>query len=177
MATVQEERLEQRFRLWDNDGDGDVDKSDYQTEADQILANLGESADSPRGAALVNAYLGMWDFLADKAGVGSDGALSLDQFKAVIEAEMLSQGNAGFANVARPTIQAIVSLLDKNGDNQISVTEFQGWLDAIGVDGSKTEEIFAAVDANGNGFLTVDELVNAVRDFHAGTSDVELLGG
>lgn len=176
MATVQEERLERRFALWDNDNDGDVDKSDYKAEAEEILSNLGADAGSPKGKAVMDAYLGMWDYLAEKAGVGSDGALSLDQFKSVVHGEVLEAGNAGFANVVRPTIQAIVSLLDKNGDNQISPTEFNGWMSAIGVDPSQGEDAFHQIDTNGNGYLSVDELVNAVRDFHAGTLDVALLG-
>lgn len=176
MATVQEERLELRFKLWDNDGDGDVDRSDWDAEAKQILANLGESEASPKGKAVLDAYIGMWEYLAEKSGVGADGALSLDEFKAVIEGEVLSNGNAGFANVVRPTIQAIVSLLDTSGDGQISPAEFGHWLAAIGVDASEAEDAFNAIDANGNGFLSVDELVNAVRDYHAGTSDVALLG-
>lgn len=176
MATVQEERLEQRFKLWDNDGDGDVDKADWEAEASEILSNLGVDPGSPKGAAVTNAYTGMWEYLAGAAGVGTDGALSLDQFKAVVEAEMLANGNAGFANVLRPTIGAIVQLLDVNGDNQISPTEFTGWLKAVGVPDTDADAAFAAIDTNGNGYLSVDELVNAVRDFHAGTIDVPLLG-
>ncbi len=177
MATVQEERLERRFQLWDNDGDGDVDKSDYRAEAEEILSNLDASSTSPKGKAVMDAYLGMWDYLAEKAGVGADGALSLDQFKAVVQAEVLDAGNAGFANVVRPTIQAIVALLDKNGDNQVSPEEFKGWMAAIGVDPSEGEDAFQQIDTNGNGYLSIDELVNAVRDYHAGTLDVALLGG
>jgi hypothetical protein len=76
----------------------------------------------------------------------------------------------------RPTISAIVTLLDKNGDHQISPTEFKGWLQAVGVSDDDADASFAAIDANGNGYLTIDELVNAVRDFHRGTLDVPLLG-
>ena len=176
MATVQEERLELRFKLWDNDNDGDVDRSDWETEASDILANLDVDPASPKGVAMTSAYLGMWDYLSTAAGVGSDGQLSLDAFKAVVEAEMLASGNAGFANVLRPTISAIVQILDVNGDNQISPDEFKGWLKAVGVDESDADASFSAIDTSDNGYLSIDELVNAVRDFHAGTLDVPLLG-
>jgi Ca2+-binding EF-hand superfamily protein len=176
MATVQEERLEQRFRLWDNDGDGDVDKADWESEANEILSNLDVDPASPKGSAVKDSYSQMWEYLAGAAGVGTDGALDLDAFKAVVEAEMLKDGNAGFANVLRPTITAIVQVLDVNGDNQISPNEFTGWLKAVGVPDTDADSAFAAIDTNGNGYLSIDELVNAVRDFHAGTLDVPLLG-
>jgi len=175
MASKVQERIEQRFALWDTDGDGDVDRSDFETEGKSIVQSLGESENSPRGRAVINGYLELWNALAELGGVGSDGSLTAEQISAVGE-QAFDKGAAGFAELARPTIRAIVDLCDTDGDGQISVDEFGRWMDAIGVDKPSAEESFSKIDTNGSGSLSVDELVNATRDFHLGDLDVPLLG-
>lgn len=175
MATS-DDRLEQRFRLWDVDNDGRIERSDFEAEATRIVQAFGEDANSPRGYGLMQSYLNMYDFLAAKAGVGPEG-LGLDQFRAVVQAEMLDQGNAGFARVLRPTITAIVQLCDVTGDGEINQAEFGRWLNAIGGDaGTNPAEAFRRIDTSGNGTLSVEELVEAVKQYHFGVSDTALLG-
>jgi hypothetical protein len=175
-TTVQEERLVKRFNHWDEDNNGTLEKRDFEAEAKAIVEGFGETTGSPRGGAVVHAFDAMWGQLAEWAGVGSDGSLTLEQFVQVVDEHMLKEGNAGFARLLRPCIQAIVGLVDTDGDGLVNPDEFKVWLAAIGVDESTATTAFGDIDANGDGQLSVDELVNAVRDFHAGTLDVSLLG-
>jgi Ca2+-binding EF-hand superfamily protein len=172
--TIAQDRLEQRFKLWDTNGDGVIDRSDFEAEAQQIVRAFGEDENTPRAAQVVTAFRQMWDFLAGKIGTTS---LSLEQFKQVSLDQIISQGDAGFARVLRPTIQAIVTLCDIDGDGRIDPREFGNWLRAIGADPSRAAELFRRVDADGDGYLSVDELVRAVQAYHEGTLDVSLLGG
>ncbi|MDA0568084.1 EF-hand domain-containing protein [Streptomonospora sp. S1-112] len=169
---TERDRLNERFSFWDNNGDGQIDRSDFEAEAREIIRSLNEDEASPRARAVLDAYTQMWDYLASKAGKSS---LNAEEFAQVAEAEIISQGDAGFSRVLRPTIRAIVDLLDTDGDSRVSPDEFTRWLGAIGVQ-SDSSEIFRQIDTNGNGYLTVDELLAAVRDYHLGRNDVPLLG-
>lgn len=175
-ASVHDIRLKRRFELWDSNGDGSIDKSDYETEARRILQSFGEQENSPKGRALMSAYLGMWDKLATKAKVGPQGQVSLDQFMRVSEQELVEGGDAGFDRNLRPTIEAIVDICDTDGDGEVNQQEFKRWMRAAGVDERQADQAFAQVDANANGHLTVEELVDAVRLYHQGKSEVNLLG-
>lgn len=175
-TTVQEERLVQRFNHWDEDNSGTIEKRDFDAESAKIVAGFGETETSPRGAAVVQAFAQMWEQLASWGGVGTDGSLTLEQFVAAVDKHMLAAGDQGFAALLRPTIQAIVGLVDTDGDGLVNPDEYKVWLAAIGVDESTAVDTFHQIDENGDGQLTVDELVHAVRDFHAGTLDVSLLG-
>ena len=177
MAVVdkQQERLEERFRLWDNDGDGRVEREDFEAEARGILQNFGEPDTSPKGRALMSGYMAMYDYLAELGGVGSAG-FTLDQFIAVAKEHIIEKGDEGFARVVRPCIRGIVDLCDTDGDGKVEPEEFKRWTDAIGVDRSQADEAFRQADRNNNGWLSVDELVNAVRDYHLGRMDAPLLG-
>ena len=88
-ASVQDSRLKRRFELWDNNGDGAIDRSDYESEARRILQGFGEQENSPKGRALLSAYSTMWESLADKAGTGPQGQVTLEQFIQITEREIV----------------------------------------------------------------------------------------
>ncbi|HWE88245.1 MAG TPA: EF-hand domain-containing protein [Pseudonocardiaceae bacterium] len=177
MATAtQNKRLEQRFKLWDTDGDGRISAKDYESEARTILKNLSEPMDSIRAKHLMTAFQHLWEFVAKKAGIQTNGYLSYDQFQTVTHEELIHPGDEGFSRVLRPTIRAIVDLVDKEGDGKVNLPEYRKWLKAVGVDAAKAEQAFNQLDAGNEGELTVDELVHAVRDYHLGRIDVPMLG-
>jgi Ca2+-binding EF-hand superfamily protein len=173
-TAVQNDRLRQRFQKWDVNGNGVVERSDYEAEAMRILQSFGEPPSSPKGRALMDAYLGMFDQMARATG---SQEIAEDQFVDYIESQMFGRGEAGFNRVLRPTIQAIVNLCDTDGDGEVSPSEFNRWMKAVGVPESQATQAFRQLDKDGSGNLSTDELIEAVRDFHAGTLDVPLLGG
>jgi Ca2+-binding EF-hand superfamily protein len=172
---TQTKRLRQRFELWDTDHDGIVQRADYEAEAVRTVRAFDESPESATGRQVISSYLGIWDYLAPKAG-GTKGSLTADQFVSVVENEVLSAGGAGFNKVLRSTIEAIVALCDTDGDSQINPREFRKWGKAIGLSQNEADEAFQKIDADHDGHLDIDELVDTVRDYHLGTSDVPLLG-
>ncbi|TSB23358.1 EF-hand domain-containing protein [Streptomyces benahoarensis] len=172
---VQEERLQRRFQLWDRDGDGRIDRSDWENEAQRILRAFETAPSSDRGEAVLTAYLGMWDYLAGHAGIEDGGSLGFDQFRDLAGRQLLDRGPEGFDEVLRPTIGSIVGLCDTDGDGQVDPEEFRSWIRAIGSPEETAETAFQAIDADGDGKLTVEELVQAVHKYHAGELDVALL--
>ncbi|SDC53559.1 EF-hand domain-containing protein [Actinokineospora iranica] len=175
-ASVQDSRLKRRFELWDSNGDGTIDRSDYETESRRILQAFGEPETSAKGRALMSAYLGLWDKLAKVTGVDAAGGVSIDQFVEASERELIDGGDAGFDRNLRPTIEAIVDLCDTDGDGEVSLPEFHRWMRAVGVDERQADEAFHDLDTDGSGHLSVAELVDAVRDYHQGKNDIPLLG-
>lgn len=175
-TAVKNDRLKKRFEKWDVNGNGKIEKSDFEGEATRIIGAFGEDPASPQARAVRDSFVAMYEYLASKAGAGPNGSLSEKQFAEVIEAQIFQEGDAGFDRVVRPTIAAIVGMCDTDGDGEVNQKEFAKWLDAIGVEPSAAAPAFSAIDVNGNGKLTVDELVHAVRDYHLGKIDVSLLG-
>ncbi|MGW2161035.1 EF-hand domain-containing protein [Nonomuraea sp. NPDC001699] len=165
-------RLEERFRLWDNDGSGAIERSDFENEADGIIEGLGVQG-TPQAQQLKQAYLAMFDHLAGAVGASR---LDQEQFVRAAEQEIISRGDAGFAQVVRPTIQAIVNVLDRDDDGEVDSSEMAKWFAAIGLDGHVADEAFRQMDTDGTGRLSVSELVDAVRDYHLGKNDIPLLG-
>jgi Ca2+-binding EF-hand superfamily protein len=173
---AQVERLLQRFALYDIDKDGRIDRGDLEREARRIVEAFDEPESSPKAQALLHAYPHMWDHMLQQSDHDAGQALTADQFVAIVNAQMLSQGAVGFSNMLRPSIRAMVDLCDVDGDGQVNPVEFRKWLGAIGNDRIDADAVFRQVDADRNGQLSVEELVAAVGKYHAGELDAPLLG-
>jgi Ca2+-binding EF-hand superfamily protein len=169
-------RIKQRFDRWDADGDGALDRSDFEREAADIAAAFGKNIESRQGRALRNAFRSLFDYHACKAGVGPDGRITEGQFLDIYERLMFHQGELSFNRVLRPVIQALIGLCDANNDGHINRTEFATWLHGLGVGPVDARKAFDRIDTNGDGELSVEELLKAVRDFHYGRLDATMLG-
>jgi Ca2+-binding EF-hand superfamily protein len=169
------DRLKQRFEKWDSDGNGVLERSDFEQEAKAVAQNFGTDINSPKGQNLHKAYSGLFDHQARQAGVPANGQISLSQFVRANE-QLMQQGEADFNRMMRPLVRALIDLCDDNHDGSINQTEYAKWLKAIGVDASTARSTFAQIDTNGDNELSEDELLAAVRKFHFGELDVPLLG-
>ncbi|MGW0758933.1 EF-hand domain-containing protein [Streptomyces sp. NPDC002814] len=175
-TAVANDRLVKRFEKWDTDGNGVLEASDFQGEAARIAQNLGKSADSPEVQELHSAFQGLYQHLAQKAGVPAGGAISREQFLDATGEMLFKEGEASFNRALSPVVKALIRLCDDNHDGEIDAREFQAWLSAVGVPASQAGKMFQKVDTNGDGRLSEDELLQVVRDFHFGRLEVDLLG-
>ncbi|MGP3924272.1 EF-hand domain-containing protein [Streptomyces sp. 8N616] len=175
-TAIATDRLVKRFEKWDADGNGALERGDFEEEAAKIAHAFGKSPDSGEVQALRDAFHSLFDYLVREAGVPAEGPLSKDQFLSVTENLIFQGGEANFNRALGPVVKAIIGLCDKNADGQINAGEFEAWLAGIGVDRAEAQEAFRRVDKNGDGELSLEELLAAVRDYHFGRLEVELLG-
>jgi Ca2+-binding EF-hand superfamily protein len=174
-TAIANDRLKQRFEKWDSDGNGVLERSDFEQEAAGVVRAFGADSNSREAQAVKRAYNELYDYQANQAGVGPNGRIPLEQFIAVNE-RVLQQGDTGFDRMMRPVVKSLIGLCDDNHDGSINQSEYAKWLKAVGVDASTARSTFSQIDTDGDGELSEDELLAAVRNFHAGKLDVPLLG-
>ncbi|MDT0270787.1 EF-hand domain-containing protein [Streptomyces sp. DSM 44915] len=167
-------RLSKRFDKWDFDRNGVLEREDFEQEAARIARSFGASATSPEAVALRDAFFGLFDYLVAQA----DGATSLsrEEYQRAASDLVYVQGEAAFNRALGPVVSGLVGLCDKDADGQINGEEFASWLTALGLDSASAKESFQQVDADGDGQLSEEELLAAIRQYHFGQLDVELLG-
>jgi hypothetical protein len=183
MPTVQEERLARRFKLWDKDGDGKIGLADYQAEVKRVASAFGESENSPKAKAAMDAVTALWPDPSKVPGlpggvggmIGGVAAqaqsltqLNVDQFTAVVNSVLLAPGEGAYDTFLAPYIRALASLCDTDGDGQVNAEDYSRGATAMGIDGSVANATFSNLDADGDGKVSVDAIVDAVRDFHFG---------
>ena len=176
MASAKHERLQRHFESLDVDADGHLEPEEWEAPARRILEALGEPSTSPRAQVVIASYQKMWNYLAEQAGTGTS-TLTLGQFEQVIDSHIANPDDTDFSDVLRDAIKAVAGLFDRDAKGAVTPEGFTSWLRAVGADTSKAQETFRQIDVDDDGDLTVDELMQAVRDYHAGKLDVSVLGG
>ena len=177
-ASKSQEVWELRFKHFDADNDGRIDRSDFRQEATDIIRAFGADPDLPHARALIASYEGVYDYIASKAGkVGAnDEGLSLTDYVSTSLAMITDRGNVGFSQVLGPVAQAIATLCDTDGDGNISREEYGRWLTIVGVADDDAEQSFEQIDANNDGIVSIDELIDAAKKYTLGESDLKMLG-
>jgi Ca2+-binding EF-hand superfamily protein len=175
MASANHERLREHFESLDVDADGHIELEEWEAPARRILAALGESDTSPEAQAVLGSYEKMWNYLAEHAGPDTS-RLTLGEFEQVVDSHVVNPDDADFNNVLRDAVGAVAKLVDRDAKGAVTPEGFTSWLRAVGADPSKARETFRRIDVDDDDDLTVDELVQAVRDYHVGKLDVSVLG-
>ena len=175
MASGQHDRLRRHFDSLDADADGHIELEEWEAPARRILETLGEPSTSARAKTVVASYQKMWNYLAGRDGTGTS-TLTLGQFEQVIDSHIVNADDADFSAVLRDAISAVAGLFDRDAKGAVTPEGFTNWLKAVGADTSKAQETFRQIDVDDDGDLTVDELMQAVRDYYAGKLNVSVLG-
>ncbi|MFI7679979.1 EF-hand domain-containing protein [Actinophytocola sp. NPDC049390] len=94
--------------------------------------------------------------------VDTDGRITIDEVLGVVD-----DLAADIAPVAA-TATAMFEAIDANGDGRISAAEYRQLIETWTGRPTDTDEVFALLDGDGDGYLTVGEFVVLWTEFWAG---------
>jgi Ca2+-binding EF-hand superfamily protein len=141
---------------------------------DALQSLLSSNSSSPQTTGFGQASTNPFDFSTSTAPSGTpapaSGANGFSQISPATMSALLaaqSQSSAATTNSA-PTspssaLQNLFSLLDTNGDGQISKSEFENALGAGGTNIAQADSVFSKLDTNGDGSVSVSELSSALK--------------
>ncbi|WP_327086153.1 EF-hand domain-containing protein [Nonomuraea sp. NBC_01738] len=155
-------KLDRAFDHIDVSGGGEIEREDLLGLGARILVGFGESPTSATGSRLVDGFDGIWTELAP----ASDARISREEFHAAMVSAFV-EGDR-FDPVFRPAVEAVAALCDTDRDGQVGPGEFRVMLNAFGTAYDDVDEAFDRLDQNGDGSLSVDELVEAARQYYTG---------
>lgn len=154
------------FSLYDTDGNGTVEQSDFERVAERWAQRAGLAPDSGPYADIHDTLLGIWSLVRTMGRPDGDG-VTLDGWmvaaERVVEAkddeDMLEQGY-------REPARRLFGVMDRDGDGRVSEAEYEAYLGAYGVEGEPARVAFGHLDRDGDGAITADEWVENVVEFY-----------
>ena len=164
MNDLQERKIRHLFRLSDFNGDGHVDKTDYERTVNIFAQMRGLAPDSAGYHTFYSVYLNQWEDLRANVDSDNDGRVSYEEFVAH-QARILADEEY-FNRTIGNTAHGILATMDADRDGKINLDEFQAAHAAWQVDPITSESIFRVIDRNGDNFVTHDEMVEAVRRYY-----------
>jgi Ca2+-binding EF-hand superfamily protein len=162
--SVLERKYAKRFEMLDADGSGMVDRADFELLADRLVKGLGVTPGSPKAGRVRDGYLELWSSLRRTIG---DGGNELSKPAFISGLMRMAGDRAGFKRIIEPLARLNLSLCDADGDGTLNEAEFVNLLklfNSTSVDDAS--EIFHRLDTSGDGFLSLDEILDALCDFY-----------
>lgn len=155
-----ERRIAARFAVFDQDGNGYIDREDFSGAAKALLAEFGTTARSDRGQALYIGAEAFWQGMAGIADRDGDQRITREEFVngAV---KRLRDNPERFAEIARPFLHAALAVADTAGDGAVGVGNTARVLKVLGLAEDLAGTVAAALDADGDGRIDEEEIVRA----------------
>jgi hypothetical protein len=160
------DRLSAQFDVFDRIGDGVLAREDFEAKARAVLDEFGVDPDSPPGRQLMTAADGFWDGLCRRATISPEGKMSKDDFVAA-NMKVLVGSPDGFQILVRPWVHAEFVVADLNQDDRLEPDEWARLLRTRGHDEQTIRQRLAAADIDGDGGVTLHEVMSAAYRFYA----------
>src|SRR3954470_3492507 len=132
VSSEYEHRIAARFAGFDQDGNGYIDREDFNAAAKAVLSAFDTAARSDKGQALFGGAEAFWQGMAGIADRDGDQRITRDEF--VNGAVKRLRDNPGrFAEIARPFLHAALAVADGDADGAVTVQEVGRALRVLGV--------------------------------------------
>ncbi|MFD8419746.1 MULTISPECIES: EF-hand domain-containing protein [Streptomyces] len=160
VSTEYERRIAARFAGFDQDGNGYIDREDFNAAAKSVLAEFGTAARSDKGQALYVGAEAFWQGMAGIADRDGDQRINRDEFVngAV---KRLRDNPDRFGEIARPFLHAALAVADTDGDGAATVEDAERVLRALGVSDEIAALAAGALDTDADGRIGESEVVTA----------------
>ncbi len=165
LTEFQAAKLERRFELLDADEDGYITAADYDLAAARVCEAFDFAEDSAQYEKVHVIYLRLWVALSRRLDPQAAGRISRPQFVAA-STQVIVEAEEGYDRYIGPIAQTIFDLIDADDSGTLEVEELTTWFNAYGVCADDAQRAFKAVDRNGDGVLSVDEVQKAIREFY-----------
>ncbi|MFB9908780.1 EF-hand domain-containing protein [Allokutzneria oryzae] len=157
-----------RFAMFDVDGNGQLEAEDFEQLAARLVGALGGEPDSALARRVHEGYQELHAALVREIDADGDGRISRQEF--VTGMARVAGDRSGFARMIEPLARTNLQLCDADGDGVLDREEFArllGLFNAAAL--PEAERIFDQLDTSGDGRLSVEEILDALRDFYVST--------
>ncbi|MFI6562839.1 EF-hand domain-containing protein [Streptomyces sp. NPDC050534] len=160
VSSEYERRIAARFATFDQDGNGYIDREDFNVAAKALLAEFDVAARSDKGQALYAGAEAFWQGMAGMADRDGDQRITREEFVngAV---KRLRDNPDRFAEIARPFLHAALAIADTDGDGAATVEDTARVLRILGAGEDVAGASAAVLDADGDGRVGESEIVPA----------------
>lgn len=160
---AQENRIRFRFDLLDADGNGVLERSDFEALAERVIASSEVVPQAARAASVRSAYLTYWHGLYEHADGNGDGVVDLGEYAAVVHDQ------ESFDRYVRPYAEALVALADADGDGWVERDHFVAVMVATGFSPACARDTFSALDTAGEGRVAAERWLEAIAGYYTGS--------
>jgi Ca2+-binding EF-hand superfamily protein len=160
------QKLSRRFRTYDHDGSGFIEKKDFEIAVANICNEFGHGVESPARHRLYELTMQLWEHLSSISDGNSDGRISEAEYKSAFARGMLVTPET-FDLGYIPFLEAIMDIVDEDEDNHQSRDEYARWTNSLmNLPIEDAHAGFAVMDTDGDGLITNQQMLEAIRAYY-----------
>jgi hypothetical protein len=166
LTDLQRKKLTRYFHLYDSDGDGAIGPGDFERVVENVRILQGLAADSQRHQALRRTFLTRWERLRACADADRNGRVDLSEWLGYWDG-MLDEDDRYQAEVVS-VVRRLFDGFDRDEDGYIGLADFADLYSVYGLSSALARSIFTDLDANHDGMISRQELVDIGHHFYRG---------
>jgi Ca2+-binding EF-hand superfamily protein len=164
LTDFQKRKLNALFNLYDVNQDGFVEQADFEHIVQNLATIQGFQPGSSGYTRLSANHMAVWHNIQQLSGAPGSQRVTPEEFIAGHD-RLLSVKDTFLATVGS-FADSIIELSDRDGDRRLSQQEYVANLRSFNADEAVATEAFRRLDRNGDGYLTHDEISQAVEEFY-----------
>lgn len=164
LTDFQKQKMRKLFDFWDHNNSGRLEKADYEEIARRIAAERGWARTSPEYASTYNTVMTNWAQLEHYADANNDNIITIEEWLAYCTS--LINDVSAYRMNAMELMMALLNAVDRDGDGLLTLEDYRMWFRIYDADPAQAERAFQRMDTDGNGTLSIDEMINALNDFY-----------
>ncbi|MGW5052591.1 EF-hand domain-containing protein [Actinokineospora sp. NPDC004072] len=157
------------FRHLDHNGDGRVDRSDFESVAEAVIREFGLKSNPGKASALTRSYGEAWQLLSGQLDADQDGQISHREFD-----QAMSQlaSNPQFKSHLAETSGAEFDAADSDEDGALNRDEFTRLIRVLSREGGNVAEVFDRLDQDHDGVVSREEYIKAATGYLSGAGNI-----
>jgi juvenile hormone diol kinase len=164
LSDLQRKKLTRYFRVYDVDDNGRIGPHDFERVVENVRILHGLSDDSPAHRQLHEGFMRRWRALRDSADDDADGGVDLEEWLEYWEG-VLEEDDRYSREVASVTAR-LFEIFDTDEDGVLGPREFCDFYGIFGLSASLARDVFQELDADDDGFMSREELLEVARQFY-----------
>ncbi len=158
-------KLARRFRTYDSDGDGFIEREDFTQAGERTTKAFGLADDDPKAVRFHAVLIGLWEHLLAVTDQDHNGRISLEEYQKAF-ANGLLETPESFDEGYVPFLDAVMAIADSDGDGKLTVEEHITWTGAL-MDLSEADaRMIHDILSDDDELLSIRALQEAIREFY-----------
>ncbi|POM26067.1 Calerythrin [Actinomadura rubteroloni] len=154
------ERLRTRFDTLDGNGNGFLEKDDFDDEVTRIVSVTGVAAGAPRAQLLRDAYRAYWWAMLDRLDKDGDGRISFEEYAEIVHAV------DDFKSFAKARADAVDRFTDFDGDGWIERDDYLAVMVAARFDPAAAGAAYDALVPDQAGKVRAGRYADLIMEFY-----------
>jgi hypothetical protein len=158
-------KLARRFRTYDSDGDGFIEREDFTQAGERTTKAFGLAEDDPKAVRFHATLTGLWEQLHAVTDQDHNGRISLEEYKKAF-ANGLLETPESFDEGYVPFLDAVMAIADEDGDGKLTVEEHITWTGALMNLSEADARMIHDILSDDDELLPTSALLEAIREFY-----------